>query len=269
MAQHRDIDLRFCLKALAYGLKYYQGVFPNPPVGAIIVKAGKIVSIGAHVKAGSAHAEVNAISRAGSLAKNSDMYVSLEPCNHHGRTPPCSEAILKAGIKRVIYLSSDHTSAAGGANFLSENGVSVFQVQSNRKLDAYLSPWSRYKLNNIKSVSLILNLDLNGNLLGDNLFIENHYLSKRFQLLKRGSIEIQSLEAYDIGIQVGKQAELKYYLELIRDKKVHLKNLIVLRHTKFSADAEQVALEDLGEISLESVRIYKGVCMEIYRAENV
>jgi pyrimidine deaminase RibD-like protein len=269
VAFSRDIQLRLCIKALSIGLKYYKTVFPNPPVGAIIVKNGKIISIGAHEKAGSAHAEVNAISAAGDLVRDSDLYVSLEPCNHHGRTPPCSEAILKAGIKRVIYLTSDHTSAAGGANFLSENGVSVFQVQSNRKLDAYLSPWSRYKQNNIKSVSLILNLDLNGNLLGDNLFVENHYLSKRFQLLKRGSIEIQSVEAYDIGIQVGKQAELQYYLALIKTKNVFLKNLIILRHARFSANSEQVDLEELGEICLESVRIYKGVCMEIYRAEDV
>src|SRR3989344_2206513 len=75
---------------------------PNPMVGCIIVKRGRIVGKGWHKKAGTEHAEVLAIQDAGKKASNSTMYVNLEPCSHWGRTPPCTEKILEAGIHEVI-----------------------------------------------------------------------------------------------------------------------------------------------------------------------
>ena len=90
-----SLNKRYCLSALSLGLKYYSQVFPNPPVGALLVKDGKVIARGAHQKAGSAHAEVNAINSAGSQAKGADLYVSLEPCNHYGRTPPCTHALIR------------------------------------------------------------------------------------------------------------------------------------------------------------------------------
>ncbi|KAI3498302.1 hypothetical protein L1887_34074 [Cichorium endivia] len=75
---------------------------PNPMVGCVIVKDGKIVGEGFHPKAGQPHAEVFALRDAGELAENSTAYVSLEPCNHFGRTPPCSEALIKAKVKKVV-----------------------------------------------------------------------------------------------------------------------------------------------------------------------
>ncbi|ESQ55277.1 hypothetical protein EUTSA_v10025283mg [Eutrema salsugineum] len=75
---------------------------PNPMVGCVIVKDGKIVGEGFHPKAGQPHAEVFALRDAGDLAENATAYVSLEPCNHYGRTPPCTEALIKAKVKRVV-----------------------------------------------------------------------------------------------------------------------------------------------------------------------
>ncbi|KAJ0112665.1 hypothetical protein Patl1_00432 [Pistacia atlantica] len=75
---------------------------PNPMVGCVIVKDGKIVGEGFHPKAGQPHAEVFALRDAGALAENATAYVSLEPCNHYGRTPPCTEAMIKAKVKRVV-----------------------------------------------------------------------------------------------------------------------------------------------------------------------
>lgn len=80
---------------------------PNPPVGAVVVRRGKIVGRGFHPKAGKPHAEIYALSRAGLLARGSTLYVTLEPCCTTGRTPPCTEAIIKAGIKRVVYACVD------------------------------------------------------------------------------------------------------------------------------------------------------------------
>lgn len=80
---------------------------PNPAVGAVIVKNGQIVGIGAHLHAGSPHAEVHAIQMAGAKAIGADLYVTLEPCNHFGKTPPCTELIIQSGIKRVRIATED------------------------------------------------------------------------------------------------------------------------------------------------------------------
>ncbi len=80
---------------------------PNPHVGAVLVKNGECVGVGHHAFAGGAHAEVAAIEDAGEAARDATMFVTLEPCNHHGRTPPCTEAILRAGIARVVVGARD------------------------------------------------------------------------------------------------------------------------------------------------------------------
>ncbi len=80
---------------------------PNPPVGAIVVKDGRIVGQGVHLSAGGPHAEVHALKMAGEDARDGTIYVTLEPCNHHGRTPPCTDAILSFGIRRVVVGSVD------------------------------------------------------------------------------------------------------------------------------------------------------------------
>lgn len=100
---------------------------PNPSVGAIVVKNGKIVGKGYHKKAGTPHAEVHALQKAGSKANGATLYVTLEPCNHTGRTPPCTEAILMAGIAQVVIGMKDPNPkvAGGGADYLSAKGLTV------------------------------------------------------------------------------------------------------------------------------------------------
>lgn len=75
---------------------------PNPSVGAIVVKNGRVVGVGTHMKPGEPHAEVFALQQAGDEAKDADIYVTLEPCAHYGKTPPCAKAIIDAGIKKVL-----------------------------------------------------------------------------------------------------------------------------------------------------------------------
>lgn len=100
---------------------------PNPMVGAVLVRNGAIVGKGYHRAAGHPHAEVEAIVSAGQKAEGADLYVTLEPCNHHGKTPPCSEAILKAGIKRVFFGMADPNPSVkgGGAQALAGAGLEV------------------------------------------------------------------------------------------------------------------------------------------------
>lgn len=101
--------------------------YPNPPVGAVILDAARqVVGAGGTQPAGSSHAEVVALRAAGDRAAGGTAVVTLEPCNHHGRTPPCTEALLAARVARVVYAVADpNPVAAGGAARLAEAGVSV------------------------------------------------------------------------------------------------------------------------------------------------
>ncbi len=103
------------------------GTYPNPPVGAVILgRDGEVVGVGATEPTGGPHAEVLALQQAGQRADGGTAVVTLEPCNHHGRTPPCVDALVAAGISTVVYAVSDPNSvAAGGAARLAESGVNV------------------------------------------------------------------------------------------------------------------------------------------------
>ncbi|SEA72379.1 diaminohydroxyphosphoribosylaminopyrimidine deaminase / 5-amino-6-(5-phosphoribosylamino)uracil reductase [Thalassobacillus cyri] len=100
---------------------------PNPSVGAVVVKDNEVVGLGVHVKAGEAHAEINALKMAGDKAKNATIYVTLEPCSHYGKTPPCAQAIIDAGMKRVVIASDDpNPKVAGrGIKMLENAGIEV------------------------------------------------------------------------------------------------------------------------------------------------
>src|SRR4051812_32813181 len=103
-------------------------VTPNPNVGAVVARAdGEVVGEGWHQIYGGPHAEVNALRAAGEAARGATLYVSLEPCCHHGRTPPCTDAIVAAGIARVVVASDDPTEKANGRGLgiLRDEGVEV------------------------------------------------------------------------------------------------------------------------------------------------
>ena len=103
-------DNRFMRRALALARRGYGATSPNPMVGAVLVKGGKIIGRGWHRRAGGAHAEIEALNDAqkrGHDPRGATLYVTLEPCCTHGRTPPCTTAIIKAGIKCVIVGATD------------------------------------------------------------------------------------------------------------------------------------------------------------------
>jgi diaminohydroxyphosphoribosylaminopyrimidine deaminase/5-amino-6-(5-phosphoribosylamino)uracil reductase len=100
-------DDRFMRRALELAERGRGYVEPNPLVGAVVVRDGQIVGEGWHERHGEAHAEVHALSAAGSAAQGGTLYVSLEPCCHHGKTPPCTDAIVKAGIRHVVAAMQD------------------------------------------------------------------------------------------------------------------------------------------------------------------
>ncbi len=116
--------MRLALEEAARGLGRTS---PNPCVGAVIVRDNVIVGRGYHRRAGTPHAEVNAIADAGPAARGATIYVTLEPCNHTGRTPPCTRAILEAGIRRVVIGMKDPNPSVvgGGGDFLADRGIEV------------------------------------------------------------------------------------------------------------------------------------------------
>ncbi len=119
-------DEFYMRKALNLAQKGAGTTSPNPHVGAIIVKNGNIIATGYHRKAGEPHAEAIAIERAGKKSRGADLYVNLEPCNHYGRTPPCTDRIVGAGIKRVVIGMRDpNPIAGGGVEKLQNAGVEV------------------------------------------------------------------------------------------------------------------------------------------------
>lgn len=118
----------FMRRALGLAARAIGCTSPNPLVGSLVVRDDVVVGQGWHKAAGSRHAEVEALLNAGDAARGATLYATLEPCSHHGRTPPCVDAILAAGISRVVYAMADpNPAAAGGAEALRRAGVTVVE----------------------------------------------------------------------------------------------------------------------------------------------
>lgn len=139
-----DTDLTHMRRALRLALKGRGKVSPNPLVGAVVVRGGRVVGEGAHLQVGGPHAEVHAFAAAGARSRGATLYVTLEPCAHQGRTPPCTAAVLAAGIRRVVCAMEDPDPRVRGRGLaqLRRAGlqveVGVGQEEAERQNAAYL-----------------------------------------------------------------------------------------------------------------------------------
>lgn len=121
------LDATYMARALYLARKGLYTTDPNPRVGCVLVKNGNIIGEGWHLRAGQAHAEVEALNNAMESIEGATAYVTLEPCSHHGKTPPCCEALIKAGVKRVVAAMQDPNPLVAGKGFqiLEQAGISV------------------------------------------------------------------------------------------------------------------------------------------------
>lgn len=151
-------DYRYMARALTLAQRGLYGTDPNPRVGCVLVKDGRIVGEGWHIRAGKEHAEVNALRLAGEKARGATAYITLEPCYHYGRTPPCTQALLRAGVARVVAAMEDPNPLVGGQGLaqLQAAGVEVecgiLADQARRLNPGFIlrmgqgRPWVRCKL---------------------------------------------------------------------------------------------------------------------------
>ena len=157
-------DSRYMTLAVLEAEKGLGRTSPNPAVGAVIVQEGEVVGRGYHRKAGTPHAEVHAIADAGPRARGGVLYVTLEPCHHRGRTPPCTEAILRAGLSTVVIGMTDPNPrvTGGGAQFLHQQGIEVRSGVLNEQCRALNHPFIKHSATGLPWIIMKAGLSLDG-----------------------------------------------------------------------------------------------------------
>ncbi len=141
-----ETDIRYMKMALRLARKGSGRTSPNPMVGAVVVRKGVVVGQGFHQRAGGPHAERIALEEAGDRARGGTLYLNLEPCNHFGRTPPCSPLILERGIKKIVFgmIDPNPQVQGGGGDWLRSQGVEIVQAvleQECRRLNEFFIKW--------------------------------------------------------------------------------------------------------------------------------
>lgn len=150
-------------EALALAMRGLGRVSPNPLVGAVVVRNGRIVGRGFHQQHGGPHAEVFALKEAGEKARGATLYCTLEPCNHHGKTPPCTQAVIDAGIAQVVLGARDpNPKAAGGIETLRAAGIDVVTGIQEERCTALNAPFFKTVSEGLPYVTLKWAMTLDG-----------------------------------------------------------------------------------------------------------
>lgn len=157
-------DLRFMRLALREAKKGLGRTSPNPCVGAVVVRDDIVISRGYHKKAGTPHAEIHALRKAGELARGATIYVTLEPCSHTGRTPPCCQAVAAAGIKRVVVGMEDPNPLVRGRGntYLHEQGLEVVSGVLEQECQEINLPFIKHITSGIPFVMMKAGMSLDG-----------------------------------------------------------------------------------------------------------
>jgi diaminohydroxyphosphoribosylaminopyrimidine deaminase/5-amino-6-(5-phosphoribosylamino)uracil reductase len=159
-------DLRYLRRTLALARRAAGRTAPNPMVGAVVVRDGVVVGEGWHPKAGAPHAEVFALRAAGDAARGATLYVSLEPCAHYGKTPPCADTVVSAGVRRVVFASLDPNPLVAGAGLdkLRRAGIEVAYGALTAEEQRMNEAWRHWMATRTPFVTLKLAASLDGKL---------------------------------------------------------------------------------------------------------
>ncbi|XP_006649279.2 riboflavin biosynthesis protein PYRD, chloroplastic [Oryza brachyantha] len=268
-AQASDMDGHYMRRCVELARKAAGHTSPNPMVGCVVVRDGRVVGEGFHPKAGQPHAEVFALRDAGDLAENATAYVSLEPCNHYGRTPPCTEALISAKVKDVVVGMTDPNPivASKGIERLKSAGIDVRlcleEESACRKLnEAYI----HRMLTGKAFATLRTTLSMNGvvvNQIGSKADQPEGYYS---QLLKEyDGVIISSNFAKTTTLPISREAGAKQPLYIIiaqgEDsqlnipflKEEHASEAVVITDSPITVEPAGVEVLALDRMSLESI----------------
>ncbi|MCL2261220.1 MAG: bifunctional diaminohydroxyphosphoribosylaminopyrimidine deaminase/5-amino-6-(5-phosphoribosylamino)uracil reductase RibD [Fibromonadales bacterium] len=155
------------LRALELATYAIKNCRPNPAVGAVIVKDGKVLGEGYTQEPGNAHAEIVALKNAGENANGAELHVTLEPCSHYGRTPPCTDAIIKAGIKKVYYGYLDPNGLVSGIEKLNEAGIETVKENLDGLIDDFYESYAWFVQNKTPFVTLKIAQTMDGFIAND------------------------------------------------------------------------------------------------------
>ncbi len=184
--RQRELDRRMMDLALRTGARGRPS--PNPHVGAVVARGGEVIATGYHEKAGQAHAEVMALGRAGRRARGATLYVTFEPCNHFGRTPPCTEAIVRAGISRVVVGCPDPAPHVPGATRkLRRAGIDVTVGVERERARALIADFEKHITTGLPFVTLKAAVTLDGRIAtrtGDSRWITGERARKEAHRLR-------------------------------------------------------------------------------------
>jgi len=193
----KDLDSELMLRAIELGAG--GDPTPNPHVGSLIATAdGTVIAEGFHEAAGLDHAEVAALKKAGAAARGSTLYVTLEPCNHVGRTPPCVDAILAAGVARVVIgcRDPDPRVQGGGIERLQAAGIKVSIGVQEAAAKALIQPWAKYVTEHTSFVTLKLAISLDGR-------IATRTGASKWITCPEARVKVQTLRAHHDAVMVG------------------------------------------------------------------
>ncbi|HEX9454302.1 MAG TPA: bifunctional diaminohydroxyphosphoribosylaminopyrimidine deaminase/5-amino-6-(5-phosphoribosylamino)uracil reductase RibD, partial [Candidatus Binatia bacterium] len=159
-----ESDKRYLRAALRLARKAAGRTSPNPMVGAVLVRGGKVVGTGYHRFAGADHAEIVALKQAGDRARGAILYLTLEPCSHYGRTPPCADALIKAGVKEVVAGMADPNPLVAGRGFtkLRRAGIKVRVGVHEKECRILLEAFAKFITRRLPFVTLKLAATLDG-----------------------------------------------------------------------------------------------------------
>ena len=160
----QSTDARWMARAIMLARRGEGGTHPNPPVGAVVVRKGKVLGEGWHRQAGLPHAEVEAIHACRSPVKEATLYVTLEPCCTHGRTPPCTDLIIRSGIARVVVgcVDPNPRHASRGFRLLHKAGIEVTTGVCSAECSRLIEPFAMRITNGRPFVTLKLAMTLDG-----------------------------------------------------------------------------------------------------------